>query len=50
MDISKADIVKKSMVGAVINGVVNAGIAAHAFFKHFMATMMMFAFVFFLTV
>ena len=34
MDISKASIVKKSMIGAVINGVVNAGIAARAFFKH----------------
>jgi len=34
MDISKASIVKKSMIGAVINGVVNAGIAARAFFKN----------------
>jgi len=34
MDISKTEIVKKSMVGAVINGIINAGIAAVAFFKH----------------
>jgi hypothetical protein len=33
MDISKAEIVRKSMIGAVINGVINAGIAARAFFK-----------------
>lgn len=34
MDYSKANIVKKSIIGAVINGVINAVINAGAFFKH----------------
>lgn len=34
MDALKADLVKKSMISAVINGVINAAISASAFFKH----------------
>lgn len=34
MEISKADIVKKSMVGALINGFINGGISAATFFRH----------------
>jgi hypothetical protein len=34
MNITKADIVKKSMISALINGVINAGISAVSFFKH----------------
>jgi hypothetical protein len=33
MDIRGAEIAKKSLVGAVINGVINAGISATSFFK-----------------
>jgi len=34
MDISKAEVVKKSMIGPLINGVINGGISAVSFFKH----------------
>lgn len=34
MDISKVGIVKRSLTGALINGVINAGISATSFFKH----------------
>ena len=33
MDISKAEIVKRSMISAVINGLINAGISAGSFFS-----------------
>jgi hypothetical protein len=34
MDLSKADVVKRSIIGALINGVINAGISVGSFFKH----------------